>query len=170
VTQFIVHVPSDTKAGDYLVFAVDVDDRRWLSEDRLLVIVEKPSPSFQPRVRILRFYESGYDVVPHGQRVYAERFARETTRYVNWELNFEHPAPGRRVDFQLTAVYYRVTKAGVEEVNRHTVDTYVEGDWTWSSHSSGYGFNDPGKWALGEYRVKTIFEGQTIADYVFEIY
>jgi hypothetical protein len=131
------------------------------------------SPPFDPQVQILRFYESGYEVVPREQRVYEERFARETTRYVNWELNLEHPAPGRRVDFQITAVYYRAntnSATGWEEFHRHTVDTYVEGDWTSSYHWSGYGFADPGNWAINSYRVDTLFEGQPIAGYVFEIY
>jgi hypothetical protein len=132
------------------------------------------SPPFNPQVQILRFYESGYDVVPREQRVYAERFARETTRYINWELNLEHPAPGRWVDFQITAVYYRWNEAGsvafCKEFDRHTLDTHVEGDWTWSSHGYGYGFDDPGNWALGSYRVDTFFAGEVIAIYYFEIY
>jgi hypothetical protein len=64
------------------------------------------SPAFNPQVTGLQFYESGYDGLPRDQRVYAERFASETSRYINWELNLEYPAPGLRVDFQITAVYY----------------------------------------------------------------
>jgi hypothetical protein len=57
-----------------------------------------------------------------------------------------------------------------EEFHRHTLDTYVEGDWTWSYHGYGYGFADPGNWALGDYRVDTLFEGEVIASFQFEIY
>jgi hypothetical protein len=129
------------------------------------------SPPFNPQVQILRFYESGYDVVPREQRVYAERFARETTRYVNWELNLEYPAPGRRVDFQITAVYYFSNSASVwEEFHRHNFDAYVEGKWTSSSHGYGYGFADPGNWTIGTYRADTLFAGQVIASQQFEIY
>src|SRR5688500_16523348 len=90
---------------------------------------EDPSPPFNPQVKGLRFYESSYvecrcDELPPDQRVYDQRFARETTRYINWKLNLEHPAPGRRVDFQITAVYYRANSANEwEEIDRQTMDT-----------------------------------------------
>jgi hypothetical protein len=122
-------------------------------------------------VTALRFYESGYDWLPREQRVYEERFARETTRYVNWELNLEHPAPRRGVDFQITAVYLRDDGAGSwEEIFRQTLDTSVEGDWTSSYHNHSYGFDDPGNWAIGFYRVDIYFEGQVIASEQFAIY
>jgi hypothetical protein len=129
-----------------------------------------------PLVRALQFYESGYDGLPPEQRVYDQRFASETTRYINWELDLEYPAPGRRVDFKLTAIYFRDNGTGSwEEIHRHTVDTYVEGDRTWSSHGWGYGFGDPGNWEIGFYLVDIHFEGsgingQLIASNRFEIY
>jgi hypothetical protein len=127
-------------------------------------------------VSALRFYESGYEGVPRDQRVYDQRFARETTRYINWELNLEYPAPGRRVDFKITAVYLRDKGAGSwQDFWRGTMDAHVEGDWTWSSRWWSYGFNDPGNWAIGFYRVDIYFEGlgsdgQLIASNRFEIY
>jgi hypothetical protein len=50
----------------------------------------------------------------------------------------------------------------------------VEGDWTSTSHWSGYGADDPGSWAVGLYRVDIYFEGlgidgQLIASEQFEI-
>jgi hypothetical protein len=129
-----------------------------------------------PLVRALQFYESGYDGLPPDQRVYDQRFASETTRYINWELDIEYPAPGRRVDFKLTAIYFRDNRAGSwEEMHRHTVDAYAEGDWTESSYWWGYGFDDPGNWAIGFYLVDIYFEGsgidgQLIASNRFEIY
>jgi hypothetical protein len=136
---------------------------------------ESPSP-FNPQVTALRFFESGNEDLPLEQRVYAERFARETTRYINWELNLEHPAPGRRVDFKITAVYLRDTGAGSsEEFFRQTLDASVEADWTYSFWYWRYGFDDPGNWATGLYRVDIYFEGlstdgQLRASEQFEIY
>jgi hypothetical protein len=132
---------------------------------------EEPSPAFNPQVTALRFFESGNDGLPRDQRVYAERFASETSRYINWELNLEYPAPGRRVDFQITAIYYFSNSAGSwEEFFRQTFDTYVEGDWTSSWHGWSYGYDDPGNWTIGSYRVDTLFAGQVIASEQFEIY
>jgi hypothetical protein len=46
----------------------------------------------------------------------------------------------------------------------------VEGDWTSSWHGWSYGFDDPGNWTIGTYRVDTLFAGQVIASEQFEIY
>jgi hypothetical protein len=119
----------------------------------------------------LRFFESGNENLPLEQRVYAERFAKETTRYINWELNLEYPALGRGGDFQITAVYYFSNSANEwEEFHRHTIDAYVEGDWTSSYYSWGYGFDNPGNWTIGTYRVGLYVEGKEVAGEQFEIY
>jgi hypothetical protein len=137
---------------------------------------EEPSPPLNPQVTALRFYESGYGDLPPDQRVYAQRFASDTSRYINWALDLEHPAPGRPVDLKITAIYLRDNGTGSwEEFWRGTWDTSVEGDWTESSHWGGYGFDDPGNWPIGSYRVDIYFEGlnidgQLIASEQFEIY
>jgi hypothetical protein len=148
----------------------------WTANITVGGAAQESPPPFNPQVRILRFYESGNEDLPLEQRVYAERFARETTRYINWELNLEHPAPGRRIDFKITAVYLRDTGAGSwEEMWRGTMDASVEADWTGSFWYWSYGFDNPGNWATGLYRVDIYFEGlgndgQLKASEQFEIY
>jgi hypothetical protein len=39
--------------------------------------------------------------------MYAQRFAADTSSYINWVLDLELPVPGRRRDFEITAIYYR---------------------------------------------------------------
>jgi hypothetical protein len=58
-------------------------------------------------VTALQFYESGPGELPPEQRVYEQRFASETSRYINWVLDLEYPAPGSPVDFKVTAIYLR---------------------------------------------------------------
>jgi Bacterial Ig domain len=142
---------------------------------------ETPSPetepTFTPQVTALQFYESGYDGLPPDQRVYDQRFASETSRYINWQLDLSYPAPGRRIDFQITAIYLHDSGTGSwEEFHRQTSDEYVEGDWTGSYHGWGNGCDEPeGCWDIGSYRVDIYFEGlgsdgQLIASEQFEIY
>jgi hypothetical protein len=133
-------------------------------------------PTLNPAVAQLRLYESGYGELPPEQRVYAEHFASETSRYINWELDLEYAAPGSPVDFKITAIYLRDTgTASWEEINRYTIDAHVEGDQTGSSHWSGYGCDDPPNcWAIGLYRVDIYFEGlgtdgQLMASQGFEV-
>jgi hypothetical protein len=73
-------------------------------------------------------------------------------------------------------MYLRDNGASVwEEFHRQTFDAYVEGDWTSSYYGWRYGFDDPGNWTIGSYRVDIYFEGlgsdgQLIASQGFEIY
>jgi hypothetical protein len=122
------------------------------------------------RVTSLRFFESGYDMLPREERVYAQRFASGTTRCINWELNLEYPAPGRRIDFQITAINLRDNGTPLwEEIRRQTMDAHVEATWTRSYHWWGYGWPDPGNWESGSYRVDLYVEGKKIASAPFEI-
>jgi hypothetical protein len=171
----------DPQPGTARTFTLVVADSQGnTAQDEVTITLgetEEEKEPFNPQVRALQFYETGPEDLPPDQRVYQQRFASETSRYINWVLDLEHPAPGRRVDFKITAIYLRDNGAGSwEELWRGTTDTYVEGDWTWSSHWSGLGCDDPSNcWEIGLYRVDIYFEGlnvdgQLIASEQFEIY
>ena len=104
--------------------------------------------------------------------VYAERFASDTTRYINWELDIEYPAPGRPVEFEITAIWYQNRGASSwEEIYRAVSTHHVEADWTGSYHSSGYGCDDPVDcWEVGRYRVDLYVDSKLIASEQFEVY
>jgi hypothetical protein len=128
-------------------------------------------PSLNARVIALRFYESGNEVLPFEQRVYKQSFASQTSRHIHWELHLRHPAPGRRVDFSVIAIYYRINASMWEEIGRKTDYTYVEADWTGSYHASGYGCDDPENcWEIGTYRIDLYVEGKKIASKQFHTY
>jgi hypothetical protein len=119
----------------------------------------------------LRFYESGYgENPPLEQIVYARRFASETSRYINWELHLSHPAPERRVDFSIIAVYYRVNVPSWEEIWRGTLYANVEKGRLRSTHAWGISPNDSKSWEIGTYRVDLYVEGKNIASEQFQIY
>jgi tetratricopeptide (TPR) repeat protein len=119
------------------------------------------------RVTSLRFFEGGYSPPPLEQRVYSNRFDKSKTRYVNWELKLEFPAPGRRVSFPIEQFWYR---ADGSLVTRQTWQASIEPNWTWSYHNHGYGRNNPDNWGAGPYRVDLYVEGQKLASGSFEIY
>jgi hypothetical protein len=169
-----VTIPADAAVEEYIL-AVIPEVRTATAFFQVTGSTEQPFPPLNPAVVELRFYESGYEDLPLEQRVYEERFASETSRYINWELDLEYVAPGSPVDFKITAIYLRDTGTGSwAEFHRHTVDAHVEGEWTGSLHWSGYGFDAPGNWAIGFYRVDIYFEGlgtdgQLMASQGFEV-
>ena len=60
----------------------------------------------QRQSRPAHFFENAYNHPEKKDRVYRKSFSRTQTRYVNWELNFEYPAPGRRIDFKIEAIWF----------------------------------------------------------------
>jgi len=123
-------------------------------------------PSLKANVTELNLYESGSGGLAKDQRQYKTRFSKSESRYINWELNLEHPAPGQRKDFQVEAVYYRPDGS---VFSKFTVDTYIQTDWTSSYHHGSWGWRDPGNWQLGTYRIELRIENRKIAEGVFEI-
>ena len=113
------------------------------------------------------FYKSGKEGVPLANRQYAERFARKSTLYVNWEIDLTHPAPAHRVDFRIHATWYDPDGS---IMNEQDMDTYVDAGWKDSSHNWGRGWDKTNQWPVGQYRVEFRVGDQQIADGSFEIY
>jgi hypothetical protein len=108
-TVSFVGVPADGGSG-YVIPAT-------------LTVLEPDIPSLHARVTELLLFESANDPPLADQRVYQQRFASDTTRYINWELNLEHPAPGQPLDFEITAVWYQDNgTSSWEEIFRQTFD------------------------------------------------
>jgi len=125
-------------------------------------------PSLNAKVTELRFFESDINSVPYEQRTYTTRFEKSKTRYINWELNLEYPAPkGRRVDFDINAVWYQ---SDGSVLTKQTKKAYVEADWPASYHTMGYGWDKPGNWEVGSYTVELSIKGKKVASGTFEIY
>ena len=123
-------------------------------------------PSLRANVAEVNFFEGGYEAVPYDQRIYGVRFPKSSTRAIWWELNLEHPDPGRRINFAVEAVFYRENGT---ILTRQTNNTAIQPTWTTSYHSLGWGWKEAGNWPTGTYRVELFVDGQQIASGTFEI-
>ena len=124
-----------------------------------------PSSSHLPRP-LLKFYERGNNNVPKKQRDYKTQFSKSTSRYISWELNLSHPAPGRGIDFEIEGVYYRPNG---NVMARHIKKSYVKSGWTSSWYSFSRGWKTPGNWPLGKYRVELYIKGEKVTSGSFKI-
>ncbi len=135
-------------------------------------IPEPPAPSSGlsiPGIKIapLMFFEGPHDLtLEKSQRVYLTEFDHTTTRSIFWELDLKFPAPGRRIDFQLDALWYRPDGS---ELRHQTLSAYVMPTWANSWHALGYGWPDAGHWPPGIYRVEILFKGLRISSGSFQI-
>lgn len=125
--------------------------------------------SLSAKVTEVKFFESGYDAPPMGQRSYRTSFSRTNTRYIAWELNLAHPAPGKRRDFVIEHVWFNAHGA---EIFRSTFNTYVADNWVTSYHNTGYGWREASTktWVAGRYRVDLYVDGVRIVSESFNIY
>jgi hypothetical protein len=121
------------------------------------------------KVTEVKFFEGGYDVPPKDQRVYRSSFPRTGTRYVTWELNLVHPAPGIKKNFVIEHIWFYPNGA---EMFRSSFQSYVQADWVNSYHNSGYGWKEKSAstWVAGAYRVDLYVDGVKIASEKFNIY
>ena len=124
-------------------------------------------PSLAASVTELRFFESGDDLLPYEEREYSHRFPMATTRYVYWELHLSYPESKEPMTFETEAVYY---KPDGTEMGRFTEESHTEAGWSSSWHTSGWGWDEPGKWPLGTYLVELYIERDLVASDTFEIY
>ncbi len=159
-----VNYSSDEKTGR--------TDRVWFMQAHEPKPIPAPDPEniltvLNAEVTELKFFE-GEDTPPVlEERVYANRFAKETSRYIYWKLLLEFPSPQHRIDFSIEAVYSRDDGAIFAQ---HSTDCSVEPGWHNSYHFRGQGWDDPGHWPVGAYRVDLFSEGVKVASGSFEIY
>ncbi len=123
-------------------------------------------PSLSADVTSLRFYESGSDPVSYDQRVYQTSFSQANSRFINWELCLQHPAPGQQINFNIDWVFSN--ESGV--FGQSTLGTYVPADWTSSCYNQGWGWQDFGNWPAGSYTADLYIAGAQVASQAFEVY
>ena len=99
--------------------------------------------------------------------MYTKRFEKSRSRYIYWEIHLEHAPPGRRIDFELEAVYYH---ADGRIVGRQSTHCHLEADWRNSYWNNGWGSPEAGNWAAGSYRVELSVQGKKVASNSFEVY
>jgi hypothetical protein len=122
-----------------------------------------PGANFQA----LKFFESAFNPPAVGSRVYSTQFDHRTARYVSWELNLSCPPPSSRIDFTINATYYHPDGT---MFNSQDVASFVNAGWPGLVFNSGRGWQRPGLWKRGTYRVDLAVNGNRIASGYFTIY
>lgn len=107
------------------------------------------------RITQLNFYESGAQPVPKDARIYSSTFEHDSVRFVNWELNLQHPIRSARQDFVIFVYLYNAD--GSLRAQQQT-PSYIEPSWTNSFHSNRWGL-ESGEWQPGTYRASFFVDG-----------
>lgn len=119
------------------------------------------------RVEYIKFFEEADRELDISSLKYQNRFSSLTSRYIYYELGLTHPQPESRIDFKIHDIYYRSDNSIFAQ---RTSDYYVLPWWTDSQHRRGEGWDIPGMWPVGNYRVELYSDGTKLATGWFEIY
>ncbi len=131
-----------------------------------------PTPSiidwFLTDVEIIDFhlFEAGEDSSDVTTRNYANTFMQSDARVIYGEFYLSHSGPEQEIPFTIEAVYYDSTGRVYGEVEIHPV---IERGGTLSTWTIGYGWDRPGSWGPGKYRIEFLVGGEVIAEDRFEI-
>jgi len=123
-------------------------------------------PSLSAHVNNLRLFEAGSNAPPPDQRSFLSRFDASSTRYVYWELDLTHPAPGHRIQTAIRCVYLRSNGVTFGESN-WTIT--VDSGSTQSQTTYGLGWPTPGNWPADSYRVECWADGKVVAQRSFSV-
>lgn len=121
-----------------------------------------PGASFKE----IKFFESGYTPPPLGSRTYQAQFNHRTSRFINWELHLTCPAVASKINFTVYATWYNPNGTVFAS---QTVPTYVDPGWTEPVYNSGRGWQRPGLWKRGLYRVELYVNGNRIGSSSFMV-
>jgi hypothetical protein len=125
------------------------------------------APSLDGHVTAVRFFEGERSKLAFSKkRVYASKFAQDSTRTIYTEIRLEHPRPGKRIYFPVT-LYFRQNR---KTVRIEEIEGQLRPGWTSSDQIIGAGDFVPGDWRRGNYEVDVYIIAEKVATGYFEIY
>ena len=123
-------------------------------------------PSFDAIVTNFRFFSSGSDRVPLGERVFKASFDQRTARYIDWQLEFTAFVPTDELVIELRSVLYNSER---DVVASDVLVNKVNPGQEYGYISWGLGLDEPGHWVPGHYWVEVFIDGTLAAAGGFEV-
>lgn len=145
--------PGRWKPGKYRVDIV-VDGRVYVRRNFLIYDDAKIDPDAGHfAYQSVRLFESPGKAVPVSQRHYATSFNRATTRYVFAEVRGRNLLYRKRDFYPIVILrYFKDNGAYAGEMIVHRA--IVRASWRDALIAGGWGWNTPGHWPAGRYRVE----------------
>jgi hypothetical protein len=115
----------------------------------------------------IHFYEGEKTYSGPATPVFASRFRRSSTRFVMYWADLRHPWRYASFQYKLLARYLRADGSPIGETEYQIeADPDCQSFW----HSSGRGWEQPGKWQAGDYRVELLIDGVEAKSGAFTIF
>jgi len=114
----------------------------------------------------IRFFQSLAERLPVENRLSGTRFDGRTVRWIKTEFGLVYPPVPVPASFSVECVY-TFPDGTMRPV---TIERRVPAGWTGSVHAQGVGFEQPGHWPAGNYKVSCRSEGREFAAGGFEVF
>jgi hypothetical protein len=115
----------------------------------------------------LLLYRGDYDQEPpEGERTYQTEFSRLDTQYIYWEVRLTYPQLLEKKWVKFQYVFYSPDET-VMDTDYYAVE--LEQHSHQSVHSMGIGYDQPGDWEMGNYRLEVYLNGELIGEKPFVI-
>lgn len=154
--------PGNWPGGTYYVYILI--DGKEVGQGEFTIYNDIPQLEFE----YLKFFESGYTAPEESEWHYTTRFHKSKTRYVFfmisvknllWDIEKQRP--------QIIGRYYSPDGSYLAEVD---VSIDIPPDWDNADIWNGWGWDEPGNWEAGKYRVEILFGDKKVAEKQFTIY
>ncbi len=130
-------------------------------------IAQGPSSS-QVTYQYIKFFESGYEAPDMSLRHYTKQFPKDITRFVFFTIGLKnHLYHVRDHKPTVTGRYYKPDGTLLATVDASTT---IQSDWSEAEVWQGWGWDDPGNWVPGTYRVEVTLDSKKIAEDTFTVY
>jgi hypothetical protein len=117
---------------------------------------------------LVKFYEGGTNDVPEAQRQYKTDFPISKTRYVYFLVYAKNLLYKSRSQKPLVrGRYYYPDGSFMGEAK---INVEIPSDWGETDLWSAWGWDDPGNWSLGTYRVEILFGNTKVGEGKFTIF
>lgn len=129
-----------------------------------------PSEKVYLEFKFVKFFEgAGNATAPESDNQFKTDFPRSTTRYVHFMVNAKNLLYRNRSQKPLIiGRYYYPDGTLFGEARIDTVE--VPTGWNDAELWTGWGWDKPGNWTLGTYRVEVLFGNRKVAEGKFTIY
>lgn len=137
-----------------------------------------PQPQYSPTPNVsateplqfqtLQMFEGGQDSKPTTTTTYLDRFPKSTTRYISFVVRSKNLLYGiRDYTSDVTGYFYRADGSFVGQAK---INVNISSSWRDTDLWSGWGWNTPGNWQVGNYRLVLHFGTKQVAEKTFSVY
>lgn len=115
----------------------------------------------------VKLFETGYEAVSQSERFYTTVFNKSTARYIYFEAEVRNNLYDVKSNtVKIYAEYYKPDGTLFGDPN---VEYTIPPDWSTAYLWNGWGWNEPGNWDTGTYKIVLFNGGQKLTEIYFRI-